>query len=163
MKSNSPTLEGFRLMLRQPALGVAEIAWRWSFAAVFWLALGFWVAEYLKSLPISSSELLLLKTRQPVLVWEAIVRIFHGSAWRAVESVIVLTIALATAWIVLNSVGRAAIIKSLIAHFRGEALSSTSERPIPLHSLLGLSFFRAAVPVAAVIGFAGAFFFASAV
>src|ERR1700681_1061400 len=31
MKRRSPTLEGFQVMFRLPVLGLAEIAWRWSF------------------------------------------------------------------------------------------------------------------------------------
>jgi len=151
-------------MVRQPSFGLAEIAWRWSFGAVFWLALVFSVTEYLKTLPVSNGELLLLRTRQPVLVLDAIAHIFRGSGWRAAESVVVLAITLAIAWIVLSSLARAAIIKSLLGYFRDDVFLPTEPQyRLPLHSMFALSFFRLAVTLAAVLGFAGAFFFASAV
>jgi hypothetical protein len=164
MKSDSPTLEGFRLMVRQPLFGMAEIAWRWSLGTVFWLALAFSAGEYLKTLPVSNGELRLLRTRHPVLVADAIAHIFRGSSWRAAQSVIVLAGTLAIAWIVLSALARAAIIKSLLGYFRADAALPVEEPcRVPLHSLFGLSFLRVAVSVPAVIGFVGAFFFASAV
>lgn len=151
-------------MARQPSFGLAEIAWRWSFGAVFWLTLAFSAAEYLKSLPVSSRELLLLRTRQPVLVADAIARIFRGSAARGIEGIGLLATLLAIGWTVLSALARAALIKSLRENFRADSSSPTEERcRTPWHSLFGLSFFRVAVTLTAVIGFVGTFFLASAV
>ena len=65
MKRRSPTLEGFQTMFRLPVLGLAEIAWRWSFGLAAAAALVFALREYLATLPVTAGEMLLLRTRQP--------------------------------------------------------------------------------------------------
>jgi len=149
-------------MVREPSFGLAEIAWRWSVGAVLWLTLAYLVVEYLRTLPVSSAELLLLRTRQPVLVADAIASIFRGSAARLIETLVVLATLLTIAWIVVGALARAAIIKSLLGYFRGDAATEKRCR-VPLHSLVGLSVYRAAITAAAAVGFLGTFFFASAV
>src|SRR5579862_1668198 len=106
MKRRSPTLEGFRALFRLPMLGFAEIAWRWSFGFAVTALFAFSFREYLATLPVTASEMLLLRTGQPVLVFQAIARIVQGSAPRVIASVIVISLALTLAWIVLASLGR---------------------------------------------------------
>jgi hypothetical protein len=151
MKQRSPTLEGFQTMFRLPSLGLAEIAWRWSFGLAATAVLIFAVREYLATLPVTAGEMLLLRTRQPVLMLQALSRIFQGSASRAVAAFIVLTLALAVAWIALASFGRAATLKAAIGYFRG---SLASTRCLP--SLFALNSLRAATMLAATIGVVGA-------
>ena len=83
MKRRLPTLEGFQTMFRLPALGLAEIAWRWSFGLATAAAVGFTIREYLATLPVTAGEMLLLRTRQPALIAQALARIFQGSGPRA--------------------------------------------------------------------------------
>src|SRR5271154_3538246 len=106
MKPRSPTLEGFRTMFSRPSLGLAEIAWRWSFGAAAGLLLAFSFFEYLDTLPVSQGDLLLLRTSQPLLFSRALLHVFRGSAFRVVETSIVLMLALGAAWIVVASLGR---------------------------------------------------------
>src|SRR5450432_1643211 len=114
MKRRSPTLEGFQTMFRLPVLGLAEIAWRWSFGVAAGAGLAFTIREYLGTLPVTAGELLLLRARQPALIAQALARIFQGSAPRAAAGLVVLTLALTLAWIVLASLGRAATLKTLL-------------------------------------------------
>ncbi len=158
MKQRSPTLEGFQTMFRLPALGLAEIAWRWSFGLATTAVIVFAVREYLSTLPVTAGEMLLLRTRQPVLMLQALSRIFQGSAPRAVAAFIVLTLALAVAWIALASFGRAATLKATIEYFRG---SLASNRCLP--SLFALNSLRAATMLAATIGVVGALLVAKSV
>ncbi len=151
MKQRSPTLEGFQTIFRLPSLGLAEVAWRWSFGLATTLVLIFAVREYLSTLPVTSGEMLLLRTRQPVLMLQALSRIFQGSAPRAVVAFIVLALALAVAWIALASVGRAATLKAAIEYFCGSLVST---RCLP--SLFVLNSLRAATLLAAIIGVVGA-------
>ena len=90
MKRRSPTLEGFHILFRLPSLTLAEIAWRWSFglAVVALLVISF--REYLSTLPVTAAEMLMLRTRQPALILQAIARILQGARPRAVSAVIVL-------------------------------------------------------------------------
>jgi hypothetical protein len=151
MKQRSPTLEGFQTMFRLPSLGLAEIAWRWSFGLAATAVVVFTVREYLSTLPVTAGELLLLRTRQPVLMLQALARIFQGSAPRAAIAFVILTSALAVAWIVVASLGRAATLKAVIEYLRCSALST---RCLP--ALLALNSLRAATILAAAVGVVGA-------
>jgi hypothetical protein len=151
MTQRSPTLEGFRAIFRRPSFGLAEIAWRWSFAAAAGLLLVFSFFEYLDTLPVSKGDLLLLRTSQPILISRAVLHIFRGSAFRVVETAAVLLLTLGAAWIVIASLGRAATLKALLAHFR-EGEVSTSNKRWRLRSLFGLNFFRLGATLAATVG-----------
>src|SRR5438552_17985336 len=89
MKRRSPTLVGFRAIFRVPSLGLAEIAWRWSFAVAGGALLIFAAFHFLDTLPVTSGDLALLRTRLPVLISPAGLPIFQGSAPRAIAAAIV--------------------------------------------------------------------------
>jgi len=150
-------------MLRHPAFGLAEIAWRWSFGATCWLALTFSAREYLRTLPVTHSDLLLLRTRQPTLISEAIAHIFRGSGFRLLEALIVLTSGLAVGWIVLGSFARAATLRALLNYFQEGENSRKVPAKLRVHSIVGLNFFRVALTLAATVGCASAFLLESAV
>ena len=90
-------------MFRAPLLGLAEIAWRWSFGLAAAAVLLFSLREYLDTLPVTTGDMLLLRTRQPVLMLQVLSRIFQGSAPRAVAAFAVLVPALGLAWIIIAS------------------------------------------------------------
>ncbi len=142
-------------MFSRPSLGLAEITWRWSFGAAASSLLAFSFFEYLDTLPVSKSDLLLLRTSQPALISRAVLHIFHGSAFRVVASFIVLALALGVAWIVIASLARAATLKALLDYFRGDGVSSAKNWR--LRSLFGLNFLRLGAALAAVAGCLGAF------
>ncbi len=158
-------------MFRQPSLGLAEVAWRFSFGVAAASLLAFSFVEYLDTLPVTAGDLLLLRTRQPFLISQAIAHIFRGSAPRVVEVTIVLAAAMAFAWIILASFGRAATLKALLRYFR-EYAATLGARPtgegrpqavsLRVRSLLGLNFFRVGVTLAAVVGCMGALLLAAA-
>jgi len=155
MTSRSPTLEGFRAIFRRPSLGFAEISWRWTFGAAAGLLITLSSFEYLDTLPVTRGDLLLLRTRQPLLISQALGNIVHGSGGLLVKAFIVLAVALTIGWILVAALARAATIKALLQHFREKP-----ESPVPgagwPNSLLGLNFLRAAVSLAAVVAcFAG--------
>jgi hypothetical protein len=176
MKRRSPTLEGYQTMFRMPVFGLAEIAWRWSFGLAAGAALAFTFREYLTTLPVTAGEMLLLRTRQPALIAQALARIFQGSAPRAATALVVLTLALTLAWIVLASLGRAVTLKTLLEYFRdsgrvrpfaqGKLAREPETMPISatrgLTSLLVLNFLRAATMLSAIVGVVGAMLVARA-
>jgi hypothetical protein len=153
MTRRSPTLEGFKILFRLPSLGLAEIAWRWSFGFAVLALLAFSFREYLSTLPVTAAEMFLLQSRQPLLVLQAVARILQGSGPRAILGVIVLTPALTLAWIVLASLGRIVTLKSLFESFGMNTPSRDTGR---FSSLMGLNFLRAAWLLAALIGVVGA-------
>lgn len=158
VKRRSPTIEGFRVLFRRPSVWLAEIAWRWSFGAAATL-LGFVaLREYLDTLPVSKGDMFLLGSGQPYFALQAIRHIFHGSAPRAAEGLIVLAIALTVGWIVLAAIGRALTTKELIAYFRELEPALAEAGPdmrFRLGPLLGLNFLRAGAALAALIGCVG--------
>lgn len=166
MKTPSPTLEGFRALLRQPALGFAEIAWRWSFGAAAALLVTFSFLEYLDTLPVSAGDLLLLRSRQPALISQTLAHVFRGSGLRLVIALLVSAAALTFAWIGLAALGRAATLRGLVSYFRQSGnlvlLRSRTESGC-LGPLLGLNFFRAAATLAAAVGCVGALLLAGSV
>src|SRR5438477_3753849 len=170
MKQPSPTLEGFRAIFRVPSLGLAEIAWRWSFAVAGGALLIFAAFQFLDTLPVTSGDLALLRTRQPALISRAALHIFRGSAPRAIAVAIVTVLFIAIAWIVVASLGRAAGIKALLDYFRAgrnsshaRATSLTFAQGWRLGSAMGLNFFRVAISLAAFIGCVGALLLAGSV
>ena len=152
-------------MFRRPLLGLAEIAWRWSMGLATALVLFFSLVEYLDTLPVTASDLFLLRSRQPVLISRAIVHIFSGSAPRLVAASILLIFAMALAWIGTAALGRAATLRALSDYFleinAADQVQPTSPSLVGregtgrLRSLIGLNFFRAGITLAAAVACIG--------
>jgi hypothetical protein len=160
----SPTLEGFRTMLRRPSLSLAEIMWRFSFGAAATVLCGLATIAYLDTLPVSGRDLLLLRAGHPLLVAQAIAHIFHGTALRVVIATAIMISALAILWILVASVGRFATLSPLLGYIRqrahqiasaydpAAAASDSSPEAITsnhLRSLAGLHFLRVVLGMAA--------------
>lgn len=139
-------------MFRHPSFGFAEIAWRWSFGAAAFGLIAFTFLEYLRTLEVSGADLLLLKSRQPILVSRALRDIFGGSGFRAVRADLILAFALAMAWIVLAAFARGAITNDLLRHFHKVFGTVTEERRWRVGPLLGLNVLRLVALFAAMIG-----------
>lgn len=154
MKPRSPTLEGFRTILHRPSFGFAEIAWRWSFGAAAGVLLVFSFFEYLDTLPVSNGDLVLLRTRHPILISRAVLDIFRGSSFRLLETLAVLAVTLGAAWVVVASLGRAATLRALVAQFRGSDGASLrhEDNSWGFPSLVALNCFRLAATLSAAIG-----------
>lgn len=152
MRPRSPTLEGLRAIVRRPSFGLAEIAWRWSFGSAAGLLLTLALFEYLDTLPVSRGDLVLLGTKHPLLISQAIVHIVRGSGFRLVEAVLVLSLALGVAWIGIASLARAATLKVLLAYFHEGDVSLPDAPPFRLRALFGLNFLQLGTALAAAIG-----------
>lgn len=143
-------------MFRRPSLGLAEIAWRWSFDAAAAILIWFSCFEYLDTLPVSAADRLLLKTRHPLLVSRAMANIFRGSSVRMMEAAVLLALLLAVGWITVGALGRATTVNALLAHFR----DATEESHGRIAPLFGLNFFRATSALAAGVCLLGGFLLA---
>jgi len=167
----SPTVEGFRAAFRRPSLALAEIMWRWIVGATAVALLVVGLFEYLDTLPVTSGELLFLRTRHPFLVGEAISHILRGSLNRAAMASLLAALMLSVLWIVAASVGRIATVRGLLDYFRGDVagnvsavgVSNDGQRDVASNvsttafvALLRLNFLRVVLALAAVVGFAGA-------
>lgn len=158
MNSFSPIGAGFRLVFRRPAIALAEIAWRWTFAAVAWALGGALLFEYLDTLPVGRAESFLLSTGQPLLVWRALRNIFQGSLLRFTEAAIVTVLGLMFAWILLASVGRLIVVRAILSEPR---MPDPSPRGGVLSTLFSLNFLRAALVLATKLSALGAALVAS--
>ncbi len=151
MATSSASRAGFRAVHRQPAVLLAEIAWRWSWGAAALAVLAVSARAYLESLTVSNADLLALKSRVPTLVADALARLLAGSGATLARIAVVVVPALAILWMVAASVGRAATLRALIPQ---------AEKP-RLRTLLGVHFLRAAAALAAAICYLGAAMVAS--
>jgi hypothetical protein len=163
--SVSPTVEGFRAAFRRPSFTLGEIAWRWVTGAATTALFFFGLFEYLSTLPVTSGELLFLRTRHPYLVAQAIARIFRGSMGRAAIAPLLGGLLLGLFWIVTASLGRLTTVRALLEYFRRDVASNISPTEVsaagpsedsPFHALVRLNFLRLAIAMAAMFGFVGA-------
>ncbi len=145
MPRPSPIAAGFRAAFRRPAVFVGEIAWRWAFGTAVWGLLILVFFAYLQSLTISDADWLLLRTKTPPLMAEAVRHILSGSGPRLLRAAAILVPALAAMWTVAASLGRWASLRALVKDPRGR-----------FRTVLGLHFLRAAGGLAAWIGYLGA-------
>jgi hypothetical protein len=167
MKSPSPTAEGFRAAYRRPAFTFAEITWRWTFGAAIVAVFTFYGIEFLDTLPVTNADALLIRTRQPLLMGQAIEHILRGSLHRATFAALLAALCLALLWIIAASLGRLAITRAVLEYFhydnnaggraeKNEAVErfGTAKRR-PIRALIDLNFLRVVVVLAALIGLAG--------
>jgi len=106
----NPVREGFREVLRDPALLLIEIGWRWTFGAIAFFVLWLSVFAVLGNVPVDSR---FFSTSSTLSVWETTQTIASTaiSLGRALIRVgIAAGIFLALCWIVLNSLGRHATL-----------------------------------------------------
>jgi hypothetical protein len=174
MASWSPTIEGFRAVVRRPTVPFAEVLWRWSFGAAASALIGFGLIEYLDTLPVSNVDLLFLRSGQPILISRAAARILQGSGLPFVLAGVLVLSALAVLWIVLASVGRGVTLDALVEYV-GKRSSAAREGQIireatmaadsdsasaspkwRVRSLAGLHFLRVGLALAACVGCVGA-------
>ena len=164
----SPTAEGFRAAFRRPSLTLGEITWRWVTGATAAALFFFGLFEFLDTLPVTSGEMLFLRTRHPYLVAEAIAHIFRGHLSRAMMAGLLAGLMLGLLWIVAASLGRIATVRGLLDYFprnlgnasaggaMAEAARNVSTNLNRFETLTRLNFLRAAVVLAAIFGFVGA-------
>jgi hypothetical protein len=145
MSSTSPINEGFRAAFREPAIVLAEIAWRWSFGlAALAIATGSVVA-YLGTLAVGNAEILALRSHPRWVVADAIGHILFAGP-RLLRIAAIVAPAIFVLWIAAATIGRAATLKALLRR----------EARVALSPQLGLNFLRASVTLASLIGYLGA-------
>src|SRR5690348_8133767 len=104
---------------RQPALLLAELTWRWCFAAGACFLGALAVLEYLNSIPISWRERLLVESGEPLLALAAVGHAVRGSAGRLAGSAIVAGSGIAVLWILCAALGRLVTLRALMGEGRG--------------------------------------------
>ncbi|MGA9511370.1 MAG: hypothetical protein WBV55_22300 [Candidatus Sulfotelmatobacter sp.] len=161
MSSQSPTIEGFRTVFRQPSLTFAEISWHWTLGATAAVLACFYCVEYLDTLPVTSADVTLLSTRQPALVERAIAHILSGSLNRAMLAALLVALSLCLLWIIAASVGRLATVRALLDYFRSDvtyfpANMAGGQKPRPVPALISLYFLRVVLLLAVILALGSA-------
>ncbi len=148
--------------------------WRWSVGATAAALFLFGLFEYFNTLPVTDSEILLLRTKQPILVAQAIAQLLHGSGSRVLTAALLALLAIALFWMVAASLGRMAIVPCLLDYFHAR-IDSASIGSLAKHEtsaagkvstpafryLFRLNFLRVVAAVAGFSGFVGAGILAS--
>lgn len=138
--------EGFRAVARRPGVAAGEIAWRWAFGAAAWVLVLLGAHLVMTSVPVSQSEFDLAR-RSGVFRAADVAARFLFDAWpRILRVAAVLLPGLSALWIAAASAGRAVTLQALLGIRVRRGFTS----------LLGINFLRAAVTVAALIGYIGA-------
>ena len=147
MSNRSATIEGLRVVFRNPSFGLAEIAWRWAFGGAAWVLLLLGVLEYLHTLPVTTGEMILLRTGHPPLISRALHHIFAGSAARMMGATLALVIGIGALWVIVASFGRAATLRALFQ----EILNLDVGQNLSIQTLVWIHALRVAVLLGALL------------
>jgi hypothetical protein len=158
--SRSPTVEGLRVVVRNPVIGFAEVAWRWAFAGAAWALVIFGMVEYLRTLPVTGGDMLFLRSGQGPLISRAIRHILAGSGGRFMAATFALFIGVALLWVLASSFGRMATLRALVSQILGTECE-TEEGHSPAAAMLGLQALRVALLASTVLSLTGAAFVAN--
>lgn len=137
------------MVVRRPALLLAEIAWRWTFKAAALLLILLAACQWLDSLWVSEGTAWALRSGIPPLALKAASELLRSGLPQLALLSAVVAIALAGLWMAMASFSRLAV------------LNVVSKRSPRMRPLLGLHFLRAAAALAALIGYVGALLLAS--
>ncbi|MFB3813808.1 MAG: hypothetical protein ACE14L_06825 [Terriglobales bacterium] len=132
------------MVARTPALWLAEIAWRWTFGLGSLLFVCLACLQFTRSIHVSNSDLHVLRSGDPFLVAGTLAGILHDTAALLLRILTLLVPAIAVLWTFAAALGRAATLNVLLRH--------PAQR---FWSLLGLSFLRATLTLAAIVAFFG--------
>ncbi len=162
----SPTAEGFRAAFRRPSFTIAEISWRWVTGGTATALFFYGIVEYLNTLPVTSGELLFLRSRQPYLIGQALAHIFRGSLARCLLALLLAAMLVSVFWMFTGAIGRIITVRAIIEYFRDKLpgvaspedrqTETASARGPVLQSIVRLNFLRIMTAVAAVLGLVGA-------
>jgi hypothetical protein len=148
--------EGFRAAWRNPALMLAEVAWRWAFGAAALALIAIGIREVELAVTISPMDELLMRSMQPVLVGEAFAHILKDTLPLLAKLAAILLPALSAMWIAAATVGRMAVTRGLLEYFAAEYGLPKPEAKGRWGAMTALNCFRAAVGLAVVLGYVGA-------
>jgi len=146
MPAPNPARAGLAAVLRRPAIVAIEIAWRWTFGAAALLLVAFVWLEFLRGIEISEAEYALTHSAPLLAVADAIARVLAANYAPLLRAAAVLLPGVALLWVIASSVGRALTLRLLLEPARALRYSA----------LVGLSFFRAALALAALGGYVAA-------
>jgi hypothetical protein len=157
-------------VVRQPALVLGEVAWRWAFGAAAWALVIIAIRRILAHVDITQAELLLARHSDVFLIADACAHIVVQVLPRLGHECLVLAPAIAVLWVAAATLGRAITLQSLFSTdviasedapagprtLRLSDAGASEPRDLHIGLLLALHFIRAVGTLAALIAFVGA-------
>ena len=140
----TPFRDGFAALWHEPLLLAADLTWRWCFGFSAWMLACLSLGLFLNSIAVSKADQILLGTMQPTLVGAALQHMLRGSLLRFLVVLALLLLGLTLLWSFASAVGRAAILRRLIAMFnRGEESAEAAATDLHFGSVFLLHLLRA--------------------
>ncbi len=161
---------GFRIVRQNPALVLAEVAWRWAFGLAAWVAVFITFRTILEGIDVSPAEVALTRSNDAYLIADAIMRVLVQVLPRLAEALIFLIPLLALVWIIAATIGRAVTLSALLDTRHTDVILSVAERSASdatpkrrtyVLSLFLLNLLRAVFTIATMLAFFGTIFLVS--
>jgi hypothetical protein len=140
----NPVGQSFRMVLRDPAILLTEIGWRWSFGALATLILLLSSLSLLGSIHLSPTDRAGWRSNNPTLMAQALASVLSESGFSVLKQAVWVLPAISLLWCVFAAAGRAATLNRL------------SNCDVSFRSTLALHCSRALVMWIAGAGLAGA-------
>lgn len=113
VKSSNPVGQSFRMVLRDPAILITEIGWRWSFGALAMLILLLSSLSLLGSVHVSQTDRAAWRSNNPTLMAQALAGMVTESGFSILKQAAWLLPAITLLWCVFGAVGRASTLNRL--------------------------------------------------
>ena len=150
-KTANPLTYGFRAVLRDPAILLAEVVWRWCFGAVAFFLLFGSAMLVMSSVTLGVNDTLAWRSRDPYLVAESLLRLYDAVGGKALKVAGVVLPVITLLWTILGSAGRTF------------TLSRLAKREVRFRTILALHGWRAFLLWLAVAALVAAIAFDSAI
>jgi len=111
--ASNPVNQGFRAILRDPAILLTEIVWRWSFGAAAFLLLFFSVVTLLGSIHVSETDAAAWRSNNPTMMAQALVAMLMESGPRILSVAVRVLPVITLLWMILGAAGRTLTINRL--------------------------------------------------
>src|SRR5262249_35619598 len=111
--TKNPIGQSFRMVLRDPAILLTEIGWRWSFGALATLILLLSSLSVLGSIHVSQTDRAAWRSNNPTLMAQAVAGVLTESRFCVLKPVVWVLPAVRLLWCVFSTAGRAATLNRL--------------------------------------------------
>src|SRR5438105_10503837 len=114
MLTPSPSRTGFIVAWHKPGVVVAEIAWRWAFGACALAMVAVAALQLLRATPVTPGDAAAFRGHDSTLMALAVLHVWQHLRLPLLRLLLVVIPALTLLWIVLASMGRAAVLPLLV-------------------------------------------------
>src|ERR1051326_1469190 len=116
MPFRSPARAGFDLVVRRPALVLAEIAWRWAFGLASLALIALTCGLFFASIRVTDADMQLARSGSPWIAADVLARIIAANKAPLLRGLAVLVPGIALLWTVAAAVGRLMTVPPLVTN-----------------------------------------------